>query len=75
MNSRKVNKQGGAPGNNFQESLPGNRVPEGDHVVKKPEDKTYKRKESTSKYPKPAAYKESSEQPVHPIKNPPNEQQ
>ena len=68
-------KKSDTPGSNFQEPQPKGKVEEGNNVVKKTEDEVYKRTRSDSTYPDPAKYKENSEQPVHSIKNPPNDQQ
>lgn len=73
MNAER-SKKNDTPGSNFQEPQPKGTVPEGDHVVKQPEDKLYVKKSSDSTYPEPAEYKENSEQPVHSIKNPPTEE-
>ena len=72
--SSKESKKSDAPGSNYQEPQPKGTVPEGDHVVKQPKDKLYVKQSSDSTYPDPSKYKENSEQPVYPIKSPPNEE-
>ena len=57
--------------NHFHEPRPQEDVPDGDKVVKQPEDTIYRKKAARSTFTNPADYKEKSEQPVHPIKHPP----
>jgi len=52
---------------NFQEPQPKGKVDKGDKVVKKSEDKVYKKESAMAKTKNPAQQKETSEQPVHPI--------
>ncbi|MES2828734.1 MAG: hypothetical protein V4687_11275 [Bacteroidota bacterium] len=59
------------PSSNFREETPKGKVPEGDKVVKKPEDKDYNKEEAGFK--NPAKRREQDEQPVNPIKTPPND--
>jgi len=59
------------PSSNFEEEIPKGKVPSGDKVVKKPEDKHYKKEEADFK--DMAQRKETDEQPVNPIKTPPAE--
>ncbi|SMD00827.1 hypothetical protein [Pedobacter africanus] len=68
MNSerKKKNEQ---PGSNYLEEKPKGKVPAGNKVVKKAEDKDYKREEANFK--NPAKKREESEQPVHPVKKAP----
>jgi len=56
---------------NFQEETPKGGVPEGDNVVKKPEDKDYNKEEAGFK--DPAKRRETEEQPVDPVKSPPKD--
>lgn len=59
------------PSSNIKEEVPKGKVPAGDKVVKKPEDKDYRKEEAGFK--NPAKKREQEEQPVHPIKNAPAE--
>jgi len=70
MNSE-PKKKSEKPGSNYQEEIPEGKVPEGDKVVKKPEDETYKKDEPRAK--NMVYRKENDEQPVNPIKTPPKE--
>jgi hypothetical protein len=57
------------PDSNYQEELPKDGVPSGNHAVVKPEDKDYEAKDADMS--DAADRKETNEQPVHPIKTPP----
>jgi hypothetical protein len=57
------------PDSNFQEELPKDGVPSGNHAVVKPEDKDYEAKNADMS--DAADRKETNEQPVNPIKTPP----
>ena len=70
MNSE-PKKKNDNPGSNYREEIPKGKVPSGDKVVKQPEDKTYTEEEANFK--NPAKKREESEQPVHPVKQPPKE--
>lgn len=59
------------PSSNFQEEIPRGKVPAGDKVVKKPEDKTYHAEDAAIE--NMAQRKENDEQPVNPIKTPPKD--
>nr|WP_121273715.1 hypothetical protein [Pedobacter schmidteae] len=59
------------PGSNYREEIPKGKVPTGNKAVKKPEDKTYNKKEPQFK--NPAKKREEGEQPVHPIKKEPKD--
>jgi hypothetical protein len=56
---------------NFQEETPKGKVPSGNKVVKKEEDKDYT--EDDVNFKDAAEQKERGEQPVDPIKNPPKD--
>lgn len=60
---KKKNEQ---PGSNYLEENPKGKVPAGNKVVTKAEDKDYKREEANFK--NPAKKREEGEQPVHPVK-------
>lgn len=62
-------KKNESPGSNYREEIPKGKVPAGDKVVKKVEDKDYNRENAHFK--NPAKKREESEQPVHPIKKGP----
>jgi hypothetical protein len=64
-------KKNESPSSNYREEVPKGKVPEGDNVVKQPEDKDYKKEDAD--FPNPAKRKEESEQPVHPVNTPPAE--
>lgn len=68
MNSERK-KKNESPASNYEEEIPKGKVPAGDKVVKKPEDKDYNREEAHFK--NPAKKREESEQPVHPVKKAP----
>ncbi len=70
MNSE-PKKKNESPGSNYMEEVPKDRIPEGDKVVKKPEDKDYNQEEAHFK--NPAKKREEGEQPVHPVKKAPEE--
>ncbi|TDQ06890.1 hypothetical protein [Pedobacter metabolipauper] len=70
MNSE-PKKKNEKPSSNFQEEAPKGKVPAGDKAVKQAEDKDYTEEEADFK--NPAKKREQSEQPVHPVKNPPKE--
>lgn len=70
MNSE-AKKKSDIPGSNYEEEIPKDKVPEGDKVVKKPEDKDYQKEEADFK--NPAKQREEGEQPVHPVKKAPKE--
>lgn len=57
------------PESNFQEELPRDGVPSGNHAVVQPEDKDYNAENADMSGP--AARKGTDEQPVNPIKTPP----
>lgn len=59
------------PGSNFQEEVPRGKVPAGDQVVKQPEDKDYHAEDAD--FEDMVQRKETDEQPVNPVKNPPAE--
>ncbi|SFG74130.1 hypothetical protein [Pedobacter insulae] len=54
---------------NYLEPQPKGKVDKGDKAVKKPEDKVYKGSPNMAKTKNPAKQKETSEQPVHPVKS------
>ena len=62
--NKEENKKSDQP-SNYLEPQPKGKVDEGDKVVKKPEDKVYKRESAMAKTKNPAKQKENSEQPVH----------
>lgn len=62
-------KKNESPGSNYREEVPKGKVPSGDKVVKQAEDKEYHKEEADFK--NPAKKREESEQPVHPVKQPP----
>jgi len=66
-------KKNDSPSSNYREEIPQGKVPSGDKVVKQPEDKDYNQEEADFK--NPAKKREGSEQPVHPIKQAPKDQQ
>jgi hypothetical protein len=70
MNSaaKKTNEN---PSSNFQEETPKGKIPEGDKVVKQPEDKDYNKEEAEFK--NTAAKREQEEQPVSPVTTPPTD--
>ncbi len=70
MNSE-AKKKSDKPSSNYEEEIPKDKVPEGDKVVKKPEDQDYRKEEAQFK--NPAKEREEGEQPVHPIKKAPKE--
>jgi hypothetical protein len=70
MNSE-PKKKNDEPSSNFMEEIPKGKVPAGDKVVKKPEDKGYTQQEAGFK--NPAKKREQGEQPVHPVKDAPTE--
>lgn len=70
MNSE-AKKKSDIPGSNYEEEIPKDKVPEGDKVVKKPEDEDYQKEEADFK--NPAKQREEGEQPVHPVKKAPKE--
>lgn len=59
--------------NNFSRENFNQPSREFDKVVKKPQDKIYKKKDANSSYSNPSKIKENQEQPVDPIKNPPKQ--
>lgn len=63
-------KKNEKPSSNFQESIPEDKVDQGDKAVKKPEDKDYTQDEPQFK--DPAKKRERGEQPVDPIKKAPS---
>ena len=63
-------KKNEKPSSNFQESVPKDKVDQGDKAVKKPEDKDYTQDEPQFK--DPAGKREREEQPVDPIKKAPS---
>ncbi|WP_276089082.1 hypothetical protein [Pedobacter sp. JY14-1] len=64
-------KKNEKPSSNYREEIPKGKIPEGDKAVKQPEDEVYKGKEPH--FNNPAERRETSEQPVHPVKNAPRE--
>lgn len=66
--SKKKNEK---PSSNILKEVPKDKVPEGNKVVKKPEDEDYNKEEANFK--NPAKKREESEQPVHSIKKAPKE--
>lgn len=70
MNSE-PKKKNEKPSSNYREEIPKDKIPTGDKVVKKAEDKDYKREDAEFK--NPAKQREQSEQPVHPIKKAPKD--
>lgn len=62
-------KKNEKPSSNFEEPVPEDKVDKGGKAVKKPQDKDYTSDEPQFK--DPAKKRERSEQPVDPIKNPP----
>ena len=70
MNSE-PKKKNENPDSNYREEVPKGKVPAGDKVVKKPEDKDYN--EENAHFKNPAKQREQGEQPVHPIKKAPKE--
>lgn len=65
--SSEAKKKSDKPSSNYEEEIPKDKVPQGDKVVKKPEDKDYKKEEADFK--NPAKQREEGEQPINPIKN------
>ena len=63
-------KKNESPSSNYREEVPKGKVPQGDKVVKQPEDTHYDKEEAD--FENPAKRKEESEQPVHPVKSPPS---
>lgn len=59
------------PASNYREEAPKGKVPAGDKVVKKTEDKDYNQEDADFK--DPAKRREESEQPVHPVKKAPKD--
>lgn len=59
------------PGSNYQKAVPKDRKPQDHKTVKQPEDKNYTKEEPH--YKDPAKQRETDEQPVNPIKDPPKE--
>ncbi|HEX8609244.1 MAG TPA: hypothetical protein VF679_11445 [Pedobacter sp.] len=66
--SKKTNEK---PSSNFQEETPKGKVPEGDKVVKQPEDKDYNKEEA--EFRNSAEKREQEEQPVSPVTTPPTD--
>ncbi|RZK44216.1 MAG: hypothetical protein EOO90_00715 [Pedobacter sp.] len=65
--NQEENKKSEKP-SNYQEPQPKGKVDKGEKAVKKPEDKVYKKETAMAKTINPAKQKETSEQPVHPVK-------
>jgi hypothetical protein len=66
--SKKTNEK---PSSNFQEETPKGKVPEGDKVVKQPEDKDYNKEEA--EFRNSGEKREQEEQPVSPVTTPPTD--
>ncbi|TKC04636.1 hypothetical protein FA048_19440 [Pedobacter polaris] len=66
--NNEVKKKSEKVSSNFLEPQPKGKVDQGEKVVKKAEDKVYKKESAMAKTKNPAKQKENSEQPVHSVK-------
>jgi hypothetical protein len=69
--NEEAKKTNESPSSNFQDETPKDKIPAGDKVVKKSEDKDYNKEEAGFK--DPAKRRETDEQPVNPVKTPPKD--